>query len=40
MLEICVIFELRSPSGTDSLISCGTKLQIFGPIWDRISIPL
>ena len=34
------IFYLKSPSGTDCLISCDTKLQIFGPKWDRVSAPL
>ena len=33
-------FGLKLPSDTECLISCGTKLQIFGPRWDRVSVPL
>ena len=35
-----LIFDLKSPSDTDCLISRGIKLQIFGPKWDRVSVPL
>ena len=35
-----LIFDLKSLSDTDYLISCGTKLQMFGPKWDRDSVPL
>ena len=30
-----MIFDLKSLSDTDCLISCGTKLQIFDPKWDK-----
>ena len=29
------IFGLKSPGETGCHISCGTKLEIFGPKWDR-----
>ena len=35
-----LVFDLKSPSDTDCLISCGTKFHIFGPKWDRVSVPL
>ena len=34
------IFDIRSPSDTDCLISFGTKIQIFASKWDRVSVPL
>ena len=34
-----LIFDLRSPNDTDCLISCGTKLQIFRPKLDKVSVP-
>ena len=35
-----LILDLKSPSDADCLISRGVKLQIFGPKWDRVSVPL
>ena len=35
-----LIFNLKSPSGSDCFISSGIKFQIFGPKWDIVSVPL
>ena len=38
MGPIFLIFDLKSQSDTGCLISCGTKLQIFGPKWDKVPV--